>query len=117
MKTITLRYGKEKIQNRETYFSTAALLKTAVNNVTSQQGLSVDEMAKRLRIQDLLNKHPEMDVDEAKFSDSLLEITKEIQLEDADFQKLKELFGEVKWMIISKFIVDLDKELKEAVSS
>lgn len=116
MKTITLRYAKEKIQNRETYFSTAALLKSAVNNVVSQQGLSVDEMSKRLRLKDLLDKHPEMDVEEKDFTDSVLAKTKEIQFEDADFDKLKELFAEVKWMIISKFIVDLDAELKEAKS-
>lgn len=114
MKSITLRYGKEKIQNRDTFFSTLSLLKSAVNNVASQQGLSVDEMSKRLRLKDLLEKHPEMDVQEKDYTDSLVEKTKKIDFEDADFDKLKELFAEVKWMVISKFIVDLDKELKEA---
>lgn len=114
MKTITLRFGKEKVLGRETFFSTAALLKSAVNNVTSQQGLSVDEMARRLKLLDVLESHSDMDVEETTFSDDLLKKTKEIQLEDADHDKLKQLFGEVKWMVLAKFIVELDKELKEA---
>lgn len=114
MKTVTLKFGKEKIQGRETFFSTLAMLKSAVNNVSTQQGLSVDEMAKRLRILDTLESHSDMDVEEGQFSDDLLKKTKEIQFEDADFEKLKQLFAEVKWMVLSKFIVELDKELKEA---
>lgn len=114
MKTVTLRFAKEKVLGRETYFSTLALLKSAVNNVTSQQGLSVDEMSKRLKILDVLESHSDMDVEEGSFSDDLLKKEKEIQLEDADHDKLKQLFGEVKWMVLAKFIVELDKELKEA---
>ena len=114
MKTITLRFAKEKVLGRETFFSTLALLKSAVNNVTSQQGLSVDEMSKRLKILDVLESHSDMDVEEGSFSDDLLKKEKEIQLEDADHDKLKQLFGEVKWMVLAKFIVELDKELKEA---
>ena len=114
MKTITLRYGKEKIQGKETFFSTVSILKSAINNVGSQQGLSVDEMSKRLKFMDMLNKHPEMDVEEKEYKDELLLRTKELHLENADFDKLKDLFGEVKWMILAKFIVELDTELKEA---
>lgn len=114
MKTVTLRFAKEKVLGRETFFSTLALLKSAVNNVTSQQGLSVDEMSKRLKILDVLESHSDMDVEEGSFSDDLLKKEKEIQLEDADHDKLKQLFGEVKWMVLAKFIVELDKELKEA---
>jgi len=116
MKTITLRYGKEKIQGRETFFSSLALLKSAVNNVTSQEGLTVDEMSKRLRLMEILDKNPEMDVEETKFNDELLLRTKDIELEDSDWEKLKTLFSGVKWMVLSKFIVDLDKDLKEAKS-
>jgi hypothetical protein len=114
MKVITLRYGKEKVQGKETFFSTVSILKSAINNVSSQQGLSVDEMSKRLKFMDMLNKHPEMDVDEKEYKDELLLRTKELNLENADFDKLKDLFGEVKWMILAKFIVELDTELKEA---
>jgi hypothetical protein len=34
-----------------------------------------------------------------------------LELEDADFTKLKELFKEMKWGVVSKTIVDLSNEL------
>lgn len=113
MKTITLRYGKETIDGRETFFSTASILRNAVNNVNPQQGgIPVEEMCKRLKLLEVLDKHPEMDSKD--FKDELLSMEKEIQIEDADFEKLKSLFAEVKWMVVSKFIINIDKELKEA---
>ena len=38
---------------------------------------------------------------------------KDIEIEDSDFNKLKELYNEVKWMVVSKFIVDLYEDLKK----
>jgi hypothetical protein len=113
MKTITLKFGKEKVGDREVFFSTLALLKSAVNNVTSQQGLSVDEMSKRLRLLDILERYVDFDVADGEFKDWHLEMKKEIELEDSDFQKLKELFKDVKWMLLSRFIVDLSKEFEK----
>lgn len=113
MKSITLKIGKETIGGREVFFSTIALLKSAVNNVQAQQGLSVDEMSKRLRLMDILEKHNDFDIADGEFKDWHLEMKKEIELEDADFNKLKELFGEVKWMILSRFIVDLSSDLNK----
>ena len=114
MKVIILRYGKEKISGRDTFFSSLGLLKSAVNNVNAQQGLGVEEMSKRLKLIDALSKHSEMDIEEKEYNDSILLRTKELHLENADHEKLVELFNEIKWMVVAKFIVELSAELKEA---
>jgi hypothetical protein len=40
----------------------------------------------------------------------MLEKKATLELEDADFAKLKELFKEMKWGVVSKTIVDLQAE-------
>jgi hypothetical protein len=111
MKTITLRYGKENLNGQNTFFSTLSLLKIAINGTQKDSGISVSEMSKRIKLLDILNQHPEFDVNEGDFNDSILNTTKVIELEDSDYEKIKELFSEVKWKIVSKFIVELSNEL------
>jgi hypothetical protein len=111
MKTITLKFGKEKIGDTETFFSTLSLLKAALNNIPQNSGISVTDMANRLKILELLNQHPECDVEEGKFEEKHLSIAKEIEIEDADFETLKKLYSEIKWKVVAKFVVNLSEEL------
>jgi hypothetical protein len=110
MKTITLRYGKEEINGQNTFFSTVGLLKITINNTPKESGIDVSEMAKRIRLLEILNQYPEYDVSEAEFNESMLNMSKTIDIEDSDFIKLKELFSEVKWKIVSRFIIKLSEE-------
>jgi hypothetical protein len=115
MKSIELKVAKELLPGKnglqDTILTTYDLLKSAINN-PSQGGFSVDEMVKRLR---LLNKVDEQkglfDIKPEDFNDSMLERTATLELEDSDFAKLKELFKEMKWGVVSKTIVELSKEL------
>ena len=115
MKSIELKVAKELLPSKnglqDTFLTTYDLLKSAINN-PSQGGFSVDEMVKRLR---LLNKVDEQkglfDIKPEDFNDSMLERTATLELEDSDFTKLKELFKEMKWGVVSKTIVELSKEL------
>jgi hypothetical protein len=43
----------------------------------------------------------------------MLERTATLELEDSDFSKLKELYKEMKWGVVSKTIVELSKELNK----
>lgn len=111
MKSIDLKVAKEFIQGRDTFLTTYDLLKSAINN-PSQQGFSVDEMMKRLRLLDKVDEHKALfDIKPEDFNDSMLDRTAVLELEDSDFTKLKELFKEMKWGVVSKTIVELSKEL------
>lgn len=111
MKTIELKVAKEFIQGRETFLTTYDLLKSAINN-PSQQGFSVDEMMKRLRLLEQVDKHKELfEIKPEDFTDAMLERKSVLELEDSDYAKLKELFKEMKWSVVSKFIVELNKDL------
>ena len=111
MKSIELKVAKETLQGRDTFLTTYDLLKSAINN-PSKDGFGVDEMMKRLR---LLNKIDEQkglfEIKPEDFNDSMLDRTATLELEDSDFSKLKELFKEMKWGVVSKTIVELSKEL------
>ncbi len=111
MKSIEFKFGKEKIQGRETFFSTADLLKAAVNNVPKEGGMDVKEMATRLRLLKAIDAQTEFAIEEKEFTDSHLSIKKTVDFEDADFAKLKQLFKEVKWSVVSEFIINLDADL------
>ena len=111
MKSIELVVAKENIGGRDTFLTTYDLLKSAINNPT-QGGFNVDEMIKRLRILGEVEKHKELfDIKPEDFKDELLERKATLELEDADFTKLKELFKEMKWGIVSSTIVELSKQL------
>jgi hypothetical protein len=111
MKSIELLVAKENIGGRETFLTTYDLLKSAINNPT-QGGFNVDEMIKRLRLLAEVEKHNELfDIKPEDYKDEMLERKATLELEDADFTKLKELFKEMKWGVVSKTIVDISKEL------
>jgi hypothetical protein len=111
MKSIELVVTKENIGGRDTFLTTYDLLKSAINN-PAQGGFNVDEMIKRLRLLGEVEKHKDLfDIKAEDFKDDFLDIKTTLELEDADFAKLKELFKEMKWGVVSKTIVDLSKEL------
>ena len=111
MKSIELVVAKENINGRDTFLTTYDLLKSAINNPT-QGGFNVDEMIKRLRLLGEVDKHKDLfGFQNEEFKDEFLERKSTLELEDADFDKLKELFKEMKWGAVSKTIVDLSNEL------
>jgi hypothetical protein len=112
MKSIELKVCKENVQGRDTFFTTVDLLKTAINN--PQEGFNVDEMVKRLRLLNKVDEHKELfDIDPENFTDADLEKKAALELEDADFAKLKDLFSSVKWGVVSKTIIDIHTELSK----
>jgi hypothetical protein len=113
MKSIKLKVAKESIQGRDTFLTTYDLLKSAINN-PSQSGFSVDEMMKRLRLLEKVDAHKDLfDIKPEQFNDSMLEREAELELEDSDFSKLKELFNEMKWGVVSKSIIEIHKEFNK----
>jgi len=111
MKSIELVVAKENIGGRDTFLTTYDLLKSAINNPT-QGGFNVDEMIKRLRILGEVEKHKELfDIKPEDYKDEMLDRKATLELEDADFTKLKELFKEMKWGVVSSTIVELSKQL------
>lgn len=110
MKSIELVVAKENIAGRDTFLTTYDLLKTAINNPT-KEGFSVDEMVKRLRLLEKVDAHKSLFDLGDKFEDSMLDKKATLELEDADFAKLKELFKEMKWGVISKTIIDINNQL------
>lgn len=113
MKPLELKFGKEKIQGRDTFFSTVDLLKAAINNVPREGGMDVKEMSVRLRLLKLIDANKEFNIEEKDFTDSHLAIKKTIELEDADFIKLRDLFNAVKWSVVSEFIIELGDTLEK----
>ena len=114
MKSIELSVTKELLPSKngmqETFLTTYDLLKSAINNPT-QGGFNVDEMIKRLRLLVEVEKHKDLfDIKLEEFKDEVLERKATLELEDADFTKLKELFKEMKWGVVSKTIVDLSNQ-------
>jgi hypothetical protein len=110
MKSIELKVAKENISGRDTFLTTYDLLKSAINNPT-QGGFNVDEMIKRLRLLNEVDKHKDLfEITEGKFDDAMLERKATLELEDADFTKLKELFKEMKWGVVSKTIIEIHNE-------
>jgi hypothetical protein len=110
MKSIELKVAKENISGRDTFLTTYGLLKSAINNPT-QGGFNVDEMIKRVRLLGEVDKHKAMfEIEEGKFDDSLLQRKATLELEDADYTKLKELFKEMKWGVVSKTIIEIHNE-------
>lgn len=111
MKSIELVVAKENIGGRDTFLTTYDLLKSAINNPT-QGGFNVDEMIKRLRLLGEVEKHKELfDIKPEDYKDEMLDRKATLELEDADFTKLKELFKEMKWGVVSSTIVELSKQL------
>lgn len=113
MKSIDLKVGKEEINGRQTILTTYDLLRISING-SEQGGFNVDEMQKRLRVLEALDKFKEIfSFKESDNEEIYLNASETLNLEDSDFQKLKELFNQTKWSVVSKFIVDLYKEINE----
>jgi len=113
MKSIQLKVVKENVQGRDTFFTTYDLLKMTINS-PQEKGFDVNEMIQRLRLLNKLEEHKDVfKIKEGnEFKDEDLLLTDTLQLEDADFAKLKELFTHMKWAIFSQTIVDLHKEIE-----
>jgi len=79
--TTTIPNGEDKFLDYTTLISLCI-------NQQSEKWYTIDEMKKRIRILDILEK-----------SD------KKIELEDADFEKVKELVNTMPWAVIKKDIV------------
>ena len=114
MKSIELKVAKELLPSKEgmqqTLLTTYELLKSAINNPT-QGGFNVDEMIKRLRLLNEVDKHKDLfEITDGKFDDAILERKATLELEDADFAKLKELFKEMKWGVVSKTIIEIHND-------
>lgn len=117
MKTIKLKVYKEEIGGRPTFLTTYDLLKTAVNN-PPQGGFSVEDMKNRLRLLNVLDKHKsEFDIKDGQFKDEMLNIEADMDIEDADFTKLKSLFDEMKWGAVSTAILEISDNLAEIAKS
>jgi hypothetical protein len=112
MKSIELKVFKENIQGRETFLTTFDLFKSAINAPT-QGGLNVDEMTKRLRLLDKVDEHNSLFDIKTEFKEEMLETKAVLELEDADYSKLKELFNEMKWGVVSKSIIEIHKEFNK----
>jgi transcriptional regulator len=110
MKSIELKVAKENIGGRDTFLTTYDLLKSAINSST-KEGFNVDEMTKRLRLLNEVDKHKDLfEITDGKFDDAMLERKATLELEDADYTKLKELFKEMKWGVVSKTIIEIHNE-------
>jgi len=71
-------------------------------------------MVKRLRLLNKVDEHKELfDIKPENFTDADLEKKATLELEDADFTKLKELFSGVKWGVVSQTIVDIHTDLNK----
>jgi hypothetical protein len=117
MKSIELVVAKELLPSKngmqDTFLTTYDLLKSAINN-PAQGGFNVDEMIKRLRLLGEVEKHKELfEINPEDFKDDFIDRKATLELEDADFEKLKELFKEMKWGIVSKTIVDLSSQFEK----
>ena len=107
MKSIILKISKEEIQGKKTIFTTYDILKICANKAV-EGGFSVDEMKARIRLLNELDKHQGLFKKEFPENDeAALQVTAELELEDADYAKLKELAKSTKWGIVSKTIIEL----------
>lgn len=88
MKTVSIRkHGKNPNLN------TKNLIISALENPT-EGGFSVTEMRNRLKVMDKV--------------DALNEESTVLELEDAEFETVKNAVKQVKWAILDKFIVEFD---------
>lgn len=111
MKSIELKIAKESQEGQQDqYVSTYAILRAVVNN-PSEGGINVEEMLVRLKLLDKLDKFK--DIFEVTGSpDELLEKTATLELEDSEFNKLRDLYKNMKFLVVSKFLVEISEQLK-----
>jgi hypothetical protein len=102
MKIIKLSKGKETIslgaQNDvDLEYSTVDYIKAVINN-RPQDGFSVEEIRKRFRVIDTVEK--------------LEEGAEELQLEDQDFEVLKQCVNQFKWGVMANSILEFADQFK-----
>ncbi len=99
MKTINLYKEKEIVvqggKEVEADLSTLDLLKATINSPV-QGGYSIEEIATRLRLLDI-------------FKGTHEEATS-INIEDADFTALSKMVKDMRWTVLSKFILNFSKQ-------
>jgi hypothetical protein len=102
MKTIKLSKGKEKIslgaQNDvDLDYSTVDYIKAVINN-RPQDGFGVEDIRKRFRVLDAVEK--------------IEEGSEELQLEDQDFEVLKQCVNQFKWGVMANSILEFADQFK-----
>ena len=113
MKSINLKIKKENIGGRDMFFSFYELLKSVINNPV-QGGFSVEEMQQRIRLMNKVKEHQaDFDIKESEFNDSMLNRTAVLELEDADYEKLKQLVNDMRWGVVAESIVEFSEEFKK----
>lgn len=102
MKSIKLSKGKEKIslgaQNDvDLEYSTVDYIKAVINN-RPEGGFGVEDIRKRFRVIDSVEK--------------LEDGAEELQLEDQDFEVLKQCVGQFKWGVMASSILEFADQFK-----
>ncbi len=116
MKTIELKAQKETLFNGEPIIlDTYRLIRESINNQPAN-GYSIEEMMIRLKLASIFEAFkkdftlPEgtkiEDVNGEYFGKTI-----PVELEDADYNVLKELVTKMRWAIPSQFIIDFVKSL------
>jgi hypothetical protein len=77
------------------------VIKNVINGVDPREGLSVDEMRKRLRV-----------VDALEACDGPV-----LELEDADYELLARKVREMKWIVVDRVIVDFCDDIANAADA
>ncbi len=110
MKSIELKIAKETQEGQDQYVSTYAILRAVINNPT-EGGINVEEMLVRLKLLDKLDKFKELFEATAPVEE-LLQKTATLELEDSEFNKLRDLYKNMKFLVVSKFLVEIGDQLK-----
>ena len=111
MKSIELKIAKETQDGQDQYVSTYAILRAVINNA-SESGINVEEMLVRLKLLDKLDKFKDIFELTAPPED-LLQRTATLELEDNEFNKLRDLYKNMKFIIVSKFLVEISEQLNK----
>lgn len=110
MKSIELKIVKETQEGQDQYVSTYAILRAVINN-PPEGGINVEEMLVRLKLLDKLDKFKETFESTAP-PEELLQKTATLELEDSEFNKLRDLYKSMKFLVVSKFLVEISEQLK-----
>lgn len=99
MKTIELKKENELVvqggKEVEADMSTLTLLKATVNSPI-QTGFSIEDLSVRLRLLDIFKAIPED--------------ATSVNLEDSDFQALGKMVKDMRWTVLSRFILNFAKQ-------
>ena len=107
-KSIEIGFAKEGSM----FFSDYDLLKIAINFRPKESGFDVDEMMKRLRLINALEKQAKQEMDVETITDAHLERKMTVEFEDADYEKMKSLVKSCQWGIVAQAIINLYEKFK-----